>query len=98
MPEPEAAAGGPGDGPAEIAGGMEAGCGELLRRLATMLADDDPEAQSLLRQEGTALQAALGRDAYGRLAGAVGRFDFDEALELVRSLPLHAAPEPAVPA
>ncbi|WP_082109136.1 response regulator [Azospirillum thiophilum] len=103
MPEPEpeaAAAGGPNTAAAgiDIAGGMEAECGELLHRLATMLAEDDPEAQSLLRQEGTALQAALGRDAYGRLAGAVERFDFDEALELVRSLPFHPAPEPAVPA
>lgn len=62
-----------------------------LARLTALLADDDAEAQQYITMQASALRGALGDAAYGRVSRAVERFDFDDALSIVRSSPTEPA-------
>ncbi|MBW7899959.1 MAG: response regulator, partial [Rhodocyclaceae bacterium] len=61
------------------AGGDPAAARDRLRRLRTLIAEDDVRAEALLRESRDLLQP-LGGDDYAALARALARFDFEEAL------------------
>ena len=54
----------------------------LLAQLETLLREGDPLAADLLTEHQAALRQRFG-DAYPRIAGAIGNYDFDEATRLL---------------
>ncbi|MDD3484388.1 response regulator [Azovibrio restrictus] len=55
----------------------------VLRRLATLLGEDDAEAGDLLQEARELLTQGLG-DKFAALEGAIGRFEFDTALDVLK--------------
>jgi len=67
-----------------VAGEDEMAGQELLVQLERLLADDDAESLQFCTLHAKALRAALGA-SYDAVAQAVGNFDFEAALALLRS-------------
>ena len=59
--------------------------GELLDRLETLIEEDDSEAVDIFNAHAEALRAALGRDIVSVMGEALRAFEFETALEMLRS-------------
>ena len=55
----------------------------MLQRLATLLGEDDAEAGDLLQEARELLSQGLG-EKFAVLEGAIGRFEFDTALDVLK--------------
>jgi len=58
---------------------------EVLRRLDAYLAESDAEAADYLVSHANALRAMLGADRFADIRRAVESYDFETALERIRS-------------
>jgi two-component system sensor histidine kinase/response regulator len=59
--------------------------GEVINKLASLLAGDDSEASDVMEENLDLLRSAFGPDAFAKIDHAIKQFDFEKGLELVKA-------------
>jgi two-component system sensor histidine kinase/response regulator len=59
--------------------------GEIINKLAGLLASDDSEASDVMEENLDLLRSAFGSDAFAKIDHAIKQFDFEKGLEFVKA-------------